>query len=88
MVIIGISCVIEEVKIAAGRGNKRAISKSKRRNKIATRKNRKENGRRADFKGSKPHSYGDFFSLSVFRLGNIWAAAVKIPAISIVIRTM
>lgn len=57
--------------VAAGRGKRRAISRSNRRNKIATRKNRKENGSRADFKGSNPHSYGDFFSLSAFRLGRI-----------------
>ena len=37
-------------------GNKRAISKSKIRKRIATRKNRKEKGRRADFIGSNPHS--------------------------------
>lgn len=30
------------------------------------RKNRIENGRRADSSGSKPHSYGDNFSLSGF----------------------
>ena len=40
----------------AGRGKSRAISRSKRRNSMATRKNRKEKGIRADFKGSKPHS--------------------------------
>jgi len=35
---------------------KRAISRSKIRKRIATRKNRKEKGSRADFMGSKPHS--------------------------------
>ena len=75
-----------EVRTAAGRGKSRAISRSNKRNRIATRKNRKENGRRADFRGSNPHSYGDFFSLSVFRLGRIWAAAVNTPVIIIVIR--
>lgn len=39
-----------------GSGRSRAISKSNNKNKMAMRKNRKENGRRADPKGSKPHS--------------------------------
>jgi len=39
-----------------GRGSRRAISRSNIRNNMATRKNRKENGRRLDFMGSKPHS--------------------------------
>lgn len=39
-----------------GRGRRRAISRSKRRNRIATRKNRREKGSRADPSGSKPHS--------------------------------
>lgn len=41
---------------AHGSGRSRAISKSKRRNVIATRKNFIEKGRRADPMGSKPHS--------------------------------
>lgn len=41
---------------AQGRGRRRAISRSNRRNVIATRKNFIENGRRADPIGSKPHS--------------------------------
>lgn len=45
-----------------GRGSKRAISRSKRRNKIAMRKKRSEKGRRAEPKGAKPHSYGESFS--------------------------
>ena len=45
-----------EMVRAAGKGNSKAISKSKSRNNIATRKNRNENGRRADFIGSNPHS--------------------------------
>lgn len=45
-----------------GRGSKRAISRSKRRKRIATRKKRREKGRRADPKGSNPHSYGESFS--------------------------
>lgn len=39
-----------------GRGSKRAISRSNRRKRIATKKNRSEKGRRAEPKGSKPHS--------------------------------
>ena len=38
---------------------------SKTKNKTAKRKNRKENGSRADIFGSKPHSNGDIFSLSL-----------------------
>lgn len=37
---------------------------------MATRKNRMENGRRAEPSGSNPHSYGDSFSESGF----IWAS--------------
>lgn len=37
-------------------GNNSAISKSNIKNSMATKKNRKENGRRADFIGSNPHS--------------------------------
>lgn len=39
-----------------GSGRRRAISRSKRRNRIATRKKRREKGRRADPRGSNPHS--------------------------------
>lgn len=39
-----------------GSGRSRAISKSNRRKRMATRKNRRENGRRADPRGSNPHS--------------------------------
>lgn len=42
--------------IAHGVGSRRAISRSKRRNKIATRKKRMENGSRAEPNGSNPHS--------------------------------
>lgn len=50
--------------IAHGTGSSRAISRSNNRNRIATRKNRSEKGRRADPSGSNPHSYGDSFSVS------------------------
>jgi len=39
-----------------GRGRRRAISRSKRRKRMATRKNRREKGRRAEPRGSNPHS--------------------------------
>lgn len=42
--------------VAHGRGSSSAISKSNRRNRIATRKNRSENGSRAFPSGSNPHS--------------------------------
>jgi len=45
-----------------GRGRRSAISKSKRRKRMAIKKNRSEKGSRADPMGSKPHSYGDSFS--------------------------
>lgn len=41
---------------AAGRGRSRAISRSNRRKRMATRKNRNEKGSRAAALGSKPHS--------------------------------
>lgn len=44
------------VCIAHGRGSSRAISRSKRRNVMATRKNFMEKGRCAEVVGSKPHS--------------------------------
>lgn len=42
--------------VAHGSGSRRAISKSKRRNRMATRKNRIEKGSRAEPSGSNPHS--------------------------------
>ena len=42
-------------------GKSRAISISKIRKIIANRKKRWEKGIRAEFKGSKPHSNGEFF---------------------------
>lgn len=54
----------EESWSPQGSGRRRAISRSKRRNKIATRKKRREKGRRAEPRGSKPHSYGESFSWS------------------------
>ena len=63
---------------AAGSGSRRAISRSKRRNRIATKKNRKEKGSRAEASGSNPHSYGDSFSWSTFRTGRRWPTIDKI----------
>lgn len=42
--------------MAQGRGRSRAISKSNRRNVMATRKNFIDRGNRAEPMGSKPHS--------------------------------
>ena len=39
-----------------GRGRSSAISRSNRRKRMATRKKRREKGRRAEPNGSKPHS--------------------------------
>ena len=39
-----------------GRGSRRAISRSNSRKRIATRKKRREKGKRAEPSGSKPHS--------------------------------
>ena len=47
------------------RGSRRVISTSKIRKITAIRKNRSENGIRADPLGSKPHSNGEFFSRSL-----------------------
>lgn len=42
--------------IVNGKARRRAISKSKIKNSIAIKKNRKEKGRRGDLIGSNPHS--------------------------------
>lgn len=54
----------EESWSPQGRGRSSAISRSNRRKRIATRKKRREKGRRADPSGSNPHSYGESFSWS------------------------
>lgn len=51
---------------AHGNGRRSAISRSNRRNVMATRKNFIEKGRRADPIGSNPHSYGLVFSEYAF----------------------
>ena len=55
-----------DVDIIIGIGNSSAISTSKIIKITAIKKNRDENGRRAEFLGSKPHSNGDLFSRSSF----------------------
>ena len=47
---------------AHGSGRRSAISRSKRRNVMATKKNFIEKGKRADPMGSNPHSYVLVFS--------------------------
>jgi hypothetical protein len=48
-------------------GSNRAISTSKIKKITAIRKNRRQNGSRADLFGSNPHSNGDFFAVfSIF----------------------
>ena len=57
-----------------GRGTSRTISMSKTMKIIASKKNRIENGTRALWFGSNPHSKGDDFSrLSVDRIAQIHA---------------
>ena len=51
--------------IIGTRGRRRVISTSKIRKITAIKKNRSENGIRADPLGSKPHSNGEFFSRSL-----------------------
>lgn len=51
--------------IMGTKGRRRVISTSKIRKITAIRKNRRENGIRADPLGSNPHSNGEFFSRSL-----------------------
>lgn len=53
-----------DVIIVIGIGSSSAISTSKIMKITAIRKNRDENGSRAEFLGSNPHSNGDLFSRS------------------------
>lgn len=62
--------------IVIGRGINRIISISKTRKITASRKNRRENGIRAEDFGSKPHSNGVDFSRSVFFFNDRVSAAV------------
>lgn len=72
------------VLIAQGNGNSKAISRSNSKNRIATRKKRREKGSRAVPRGSKPHSYGESFSVSGLVCGNQKLMVIRIIA-SIVI---
>lgn len=70
-----------------GSGRRSAISRSKSRNRIATRKNRMEKGSRAEPRGSNPHSYGDSFSESGFICGSQKDTIIKIQdRIDVIIR--
>jgi len=55
-----------DVIMVIGIGNSSAISTSKIMKITAIKKNRDENGSRAEFFGSNPHSNGDLFSRSSF----------------------
>ena len=57
--------MVVDVAVTSGSGTSRTISMSNTMKIIASRKNRSENGIRAVFLGSKPHSNGDDFSRSV-----------------------
>lgn len=54
------------VFINSGTGISKAISISKTKKITASKKNRRENGKRAEFLGSNPHSNGLSFSRSEF----------------------
>lgn len=70
---------------AHGVGRSSAISKSNRRNRIAIRKKRIENGRRAEPSGSKPHSYGESFSISWFVFGSQNAINIRTVISAVVV---
>ena len=59
-----INVKILELLIIIGIGSNKAISTSKIKKITAIRKNRRENGNRAEAHGSNPHSKGDLFSRS------------------------
>jgi hypothetical protein len=59
--LISIHDFMFDVSIAIGVGNSSAVSASKMMKITAIRKNRDENGSRAEFFGSNPHSNGNFF---------------------------
>lgn len=67
-----------KVSIERGMGIRRTISMSNTKKITARRKNRRENGRRAEFLGSKPHSNGDDFSRSEEDRAENTMAAVRI----------
>lgn len=62
--------------IISGIGTNKTISMSKTMKITASRKNRVENGIRADFIGSNPHSNGDDFSRSFdLRIYSVFASS-------------
>jgi len=69
-----------EVIMVIGIGNSNAISTSKIMKITAIRKNRDENGIRAEFLGSNPHSNGDLFSRSSFIFLEISVVKIMIAA--------
>jgi hypothetical protein len=69
-----------DVIIVIGIGRSRAISTSKIMKITAIKKNRDENGSRAEFFGSNPHSKGDLFSRSSLIFFEIRVAKIIIAA--------
>lgn len=74
-------------------GNNKTISTSKIKKIIASKKNRKEKGKRADLIGSKPHSKGELFSRSlIVRLAKIQPRVIttedKITATTLLIKLL
>jgi hypothetical protein len=67
-------------------GNSRAISTSKFKKITSIRKNRSENGSRADLLGSNPHSNGDLFSRSsLFSDRNDVSIMIIVVSVSVII---
>lgn len=58
--------IFDDQALIRGIGNRRTISISKIKNRTANKKNRVENGIRAEDLGSNPHSNGEDFSRSLF----------------------
>lgn len=71
---------------AQGVGSRSAISRSKSKNKIATRKKRMEKGRRAVPRGSNPHSYGESFSEFGFISGSQKLISISSVVMMVIIR--
>jgi hypothetical protein len=70
--------ILLDDKMMIGAGINNTISMSNTMKITASRKNRVENGIRAEFKGSNPHSNGDVFSRSVFLRMNVNDATIRI----------
>jgi len=64
VIAVGIMIFIGALIRMRGAGRSSVISTSKIKKMTATKKNRREKGRRADLLGSKPHSKGEIFSRS------------------------